>query len=489
MTMLCLVTGMLFTAGSSLASQNTAVSALICVAGIASSFLVLEMKSGPLTLFPVFSWLAFTFGGTFPGILSTLACIALGLLFHWRTVQIRVLFLSYLPVAVLFAAGVSTNTPIWPRSLFLIPTGILLQTLFLMCIRSISLRSFMMISTAWVINGIFAYITWFFLMENGFAGGLVILFVILTSLLYDFRSRSHLNQYTNRIKTLSLQNKLVSFLYNNDDSFPLFLMDGLHVWTMQGKPAAISIPETPEQIYRIEEKGKWHVVSTEKSTFIAGGEAAAELRSINNTDLKETLDLLENVWRSSFSKRRLENAFLGAASMFVKLADRKDSDTHHHSIRVSRMAAKLAGVLGLSQSEILQLRIGALLHDIGKLAVPGNLVMKKGLLTRSERTVIETHPEAGVKLLGEIQRYGKASAIVLQHHEHIDGSGYPKGLAGSSISLFARIVAVADVFDAITSPRAYHTGKSDLQALKEIKKYRGTRFDANVVDALEELLH
>jgi len=485
---LCLITGVLLTICSALVSRSTAVSALICSVGIASSFLVFEMKSGPLTLFPVLSWLAFVFGGTIPGILTAMASMTLGLCFHWKSIQIRVLFFSYLPVAVLFAAAVSTDTPIWPGSLLLIPAGILLQTLFLVCIRSISQNSIVTILTAWLINGIFAFIIRFFLLESGFAGGLLVLFVMLISLLYDFRSRSRLNMYTGRIRTLSLQNKLVSFLYKNDDSFPLFLMDGVHAWTMQGKPAAIGTLKTPSSTYEIEKHGEWHIVSTENSVFIAGGDAAAELKSLKCADLKETLKLLETVWKASFSKRRLENSFLGAALMFVQLADRRDSDTHHHSIRVSQMAEKLATILGLPESDILQLRVGALLHDIGKLAVPASLIMKKGLLTRTERTIIETHPGAGAKLLGVMQRYNEASAIVHQHHERIDGSGYPDGLTGSSLSLYARIVAVADVFDAITSPRAYHQGKPDLNALEEIKKYRGTYFDAAVVDALEELL-
>ncbi len=480
---------MLLVVAAAVMSPDKPVSALICFSAVLSSFLVIEMKAGPVAIFPVICWISFIFGGTISGIITSVASISLGLWFNWETDGIRFLFFSYIPVAVLFAITIPSSTEAGWNCLLLIPAGILVQSLLLAAIQRISFQSLAMMIAAWVINGIFAYIIWFFFLESGLIGGAVVLALILITMFYEFRSKSRLNRYTDRIKTLSLQNKLVSSLYSEDNSFQLFLMDGLHVWTMQGKPAAITIPEAPSQIYRMEKKGEWHVVSTEKSAFIARGEAATELRSINMADLKETLDLLENVWRSSFSKRRLENAFLGAASMFVRLADRKDSDTHHHSIRVSRMAARLAGVLGLSRSEILQLRIGALLHDIGKLAVPGNLVMKKGLLTQSERTVIETHPEAGIKLLGAIERYGNASSIVLQHHEHIDGSGYPKGIANSSISLFARIVAVADVFDAITSPRAYHLGRSDQNALAEIMKHRGTYFDANVVDALRELLH
>ena len=476
--------------GTAALSQISAVSALICFTAVVSSFLVIEMKAGPVTLFPVMSWLAFASGGTIPGILTSLASIAAGLWFYWKNKNIRFLFISNVPVLVLFAATVSISREAGPGTLLLIPSGFLLQLVFLSLAdtRSVTLNSMAMVATTWLISGISAWIIRFFLLENGFAGGLVVLFIMLTTLLYDSRSRSRLNLHTDRIKTLSLQNRLVNSLYSNDDSFLLFLMDGFHVWTMHGKPAAIKVPQVPAGTYCIEKHEEWSVVSTEKSVFIAGGDAARELESLGNQDLRETLALLENVWKASFSKNRLENAFLGAALMFVKLADRRDSDTHNHSVRVSKMAVRIARVLKLPEAEVLQLRIGALLHDIGKLAVPGVLIMKKGLLTRLERNVIETHPEAGAKLLGVMPRYDEASVIVLQHHEHVDGTGYPQGLAGNSISLGARIVAVADVFDAITSPRAYHMGKSDQNALLEIKKYRGTYFDANIVDALEVLL-
>ncbi len=450
--------------------------------------MVIEMKTGPVTLFPMLCWLAFSFGGIIPGIVTSFAAVSFGLLLNWEKTLTRFLFISYIPVAVLVALATPGFNHAAPEYLLIIPEGILLQTVFLLCFRKLSLQTIALISATWLINGIFAYTIRFFFIEDGFAGGVIVFSVVLISLLYNFRSRNRLYQYNDRIKTLSLQNRLVSFLYSDDDSFPLYLMDGSHVWTMQGKPAAITIPNSPSATYEIEEQGQWLVVSTDDSIFIAGGDAALEIKLLKNSDLRETLALLENVWKAAFSKRRLENAFLGAALMFVQLADKKDSDTHHHSLRVSEIAVKLARIIGLPQGEILKLKIGALLHDIGKLAVPGDLIMKKGLLTRSERKVIQTHPDAGAKLLGAMQRYSEAAPIILQHHEHIDGSGYPEGLSGSEITLSARIVAVADVFDAITSPRAYHPGKSDQTALQEIKNYRGTYFDAVVVDALEVLL-
>jgi putative nucleotidyltransferase with HDIG domain len=474
-------------AGAAVLSPDRAVSAMLCVTAMASSFLIIEMKAGQVTLFPALCLLAFHFGGTLSGVVVSIASVSTGLYFHWKTSVTRNLFFSYIPVVALFAGTASAISG--AGILLLIPAGTLIQAAYHRAIRAFSVSLLGMLSATWIINGIFAYIIRFFIMDNGTAGGAVILSVALVSLIYSFRSGNRLHVYTSRIKTLSLQNRLVSSLYSADNSFMLFLVDNnRHVWTMHGKPAAIRVPAIPTETYTIEEQEKWHVVSTDSSAFIAGNDAAEELKSLEYADLKETLALLENVWRASFSRRRLENAFLGAALMFVQLADKMDSDTHFHSLRVSRLSVKMARTLGLPENAVLQLQVGALLHDIGKLAVPGNLIMKKGLLTKRERSLVETHPEAGARLLDAMQRYDEASSIVLQHHEHIDGSGYPKGITGASISLFARIVAVADVFDAVTSPRAYHAGKPDIGAIQEIKKYRGTYFDANVVDALEEML-
>lgn len=492
-----MIFALLLSVGAVLNSSSASVSAVIAAAGIASSFLLLEMKrSGPVSLLPVICWLAFSFGGTIPGILTSLASLATGLSYHWKSEPARLLLLSCIPVSILFAVTVPSIKVSSILSFSLIPAGILIQTLFFMINRKKLLFPLRITSLKWLIFGIIALIARYFLIENDFAGGFVVFGVMLMSLNYAIRTGSSLARYTSRINTLSLQNRLVSSLYSNEDNFQLYLREGNLIWTMQGKPINIEIEIEIEiekenenaNLYTLEKCGKWYTVSTEKSIFIAGKSVACELRSLDSADLRETLELLETVWNASFSKRRLENAFIGAAGMFVKLADKKDSDTHHHSIRVSQMSIKLAKLLGLPENEMFQLRVGSLLHDIGKLGLPGSLIMKKGLLTESERTVVETHPGEGSKLLGPILKYSNASSIVLQHHEHIDGSGYPQGISGSSISLNARIVAVADVFDAITSPRAYHLGKPSHIALREIKKYRGTHFDASVVDALEVLL-
>jgi putative nucleotidyltransferase with HDIG domain len=485
----CIAAGLFLTTAAAIISQNAAVTALISVSGIASSLLMLNMKSiGTLTPIPALCWLAFTFGGFLPGILTAAASITAGLCFYRKSAPARSLFLSFIPVSILFSATVPAVSSANLNSLLLIPAGMLVQVVFLIIIRSYS-KSYLLISgTGWLTNGLFAFTIRFFLNDEGFYGGALALGVMLISLMYARHTGSSLQKHSGQISTLSLQNRLVSFLYSDDDTFPLFLCDGFHVWTLQGKPADMKVPVAPEQPCIIETRGDWHVVSTQNSVFIAGGEAAAELKSLGAVDLRETLQLLETVWRASFSKRRLENAFIGAAGMFVHLADRKDSDTHHHSLRVSQTAVALGRILGLPEAELFQLKVGALLHDIGKLAVPARLIMKKGLLTESERSVINTHPRAGAKLLLPMQRYRQASLIVLQHHERIDGSGYPDGLKGSAISLHARIVSVADAYDAITSHRAYHYGKPSHIALREIRKYSGIRFDNTVVDALEEML-
>ncbi len=467
-----------------LVSPNSVISGLVCFSAITSSYFAFDLKSEQLTLFPVFLWLAFLFGGFLSGIIVYLSLIIAALWFNLKPAKIFTFFLKYIPLVILFFFTLSTGTGLKAFYLLLIPSGIIIQVLT----GTISLKSLKIVSITWLLYGIFSWIIHFFLTGSGIVGGVMIITAIFTSLVMNYKTKLQLNSISQRIELLSLQNKFVSYLYDKNADFQLYLMNGSEVWTMQGKPASINISQPKSRNYEIVRQGKWLLVSTKKSTFIAEGKAASELETLSKTDLMETLDLLENIWTASFRKKRLENAFMGAALMFVQLADKRDSDTHNHSVRVSTMAVRLAKILKLPESEILQLRVGALLHDIGKLAIPAHLIMKKGLLTQKERTLIETHPEAGGKLLGEIQRYDETITIVNQHHEHIDGTGYPLGLKGSSISLLARIVAVADVFDAITSPRSYHLGISEKSAFQEINKYRGIHFDANVVDALKDLI-
>ncbi|HRY61519.1 MAG TPA: HD domain-containing phosphohydrolase, partial [Candidatus Fermentibacter sp.] len=132
--------------------------------------------------------------------------------------------------------------------------------------------------------------------------------------------------------------------------------------------------------------------------------------------------------------------------------------------------------------------VGALLHDLGKVAIPVEILTKRGLLTREERGIIERHPAEGTRILGTLGGYDMVRSIVQSHHERLDGKGYPLGLSGRDIPFPARIVAVADTFDAITSRRSYRENSDVRTAVDAINAGAGTQFDARIVSALVRVL-
>ncbi|MFJ8534596.1 HD-GYP domain-containing protein [Streptomyces sp. NPDC093591] len=168
----------------------------------------------------------------------------------------------------------------------------------------------------------------------------------------------------------------------------------------------------------------------------------------------------------------------------VQAVDIKDGYTRGHSERVGQASMMIARELGLADERVEVLRFAGILHDVGKLGVPTRLLRKNGPLTPDERRVIELHPEYGHEMVRGISFLGEARAAVLHHHERLDGSGYPYGLRGSQIPESARVVAVADAFDAMTSTRSYSRARPVSVALGELAKCAGSQFDPRMVTAL-----
>ena len=139
--------------------------------------------------------------------------------------------------------------------------------------------------------------------------------------------------------------------------------------------------------------------------------------------------------------------------------------------------------MGLSQTEREDLARGALLHDIGKICIPDTILLKPAQLSPEERTIMMSHPEVGYRLLKASAYLERVAELVYSHHEHFDGSGYPRGLKGEEILIGARIFSVIDAYDAMRSNRVYRRALSVEAALAEIKRNRGTQFDPRVVDA------
>ncbi|MEV0370217.1 HD-GYP domain-containing protein [Streptomyces sp. NPDC050636] len=172
----------------------------------------------------------------------------------------------------------------------------------------------------------------------------------------------------------------------------------------------------------------------------------------------------------------------------VQAVDIKDRYTRGHSERVGRASVMIARELGMAEDRVEVLRFAGILHDVGKLGVPTRLLRKDGPLTPEERSVIELHPEYGHEIVRGIGFLGEARAAILHHHERVDGSGYPYGLVGHQIPEFARVVAVADAFDAMTSTRSYRRARPVSVAVAELRRCAGAQFDPRMVRALTAAL-
>ena len=167
--------------------------------------------------------------------------------------------------------------------------------------------------------------------------------------------------------------------------------------------------------------------------------------------------------------------------------DLRDNETEGHTQRVTEMAVKLGRAFGLNEAELAQVRWGALLHDIGKMGVPDGILLKPGPLTDEEWVVMKKHPTFAYEMLSPIRYLRLALDIPYCHHEKWDGSGYPHGLKGAQIPLVARIFAVVDVWDALTSDRPYRLAWTEEKAHEHIRASAGTHFDPQVVDVFMQL--
>lgn len=157
--------------------------------------------------------------------------------------------------------------------------------------------------------------------------------------------------------------------------------------------------------------------------------------------------------------------------------DAKDKYTHGHSMRVTLYSLALAKKLNLQDDLLEEIETAGLLHDIGKIAIPEKILLKPGKLTAEEFEIIKSHPELGEKLVKSVEKLRLISNWLKHHHERFDGKGYPDGLAGDDIPISARIIALADTYDAMTSDRAYRNALSHEEAIDEIKRCSGTQFD------------
>ena len=196
----------------------------------------------------------------------------------------------------------------------------------------------------------------------------------------------------------------------------------------------------------------------------------------------------ENLARIQADEHNLRVSYELTLEGLVKAIELRDLDTEQHSQRVVSMSVRLASYLGLNAEELLIIKRGALLHDIGKIAVPDNILRKPGPLTEEEWAIMRQHPVKAREILSTIPFLANALDIPYSHHENWDGTGYPSGLRGKEIPLFARIFSIVDQWEALTSNRSYHKGWSREQTLSYIQANTGKLFDPEIVDAFFKLI-
>jgi putative nucleotidyltransferase with HDIG domain len=187
------------------------------------------------------------------------------------------------------------------------------------------------------------------------------------------------------------------------------------------------------------------------------------------------------------SIRRLDHAYQGTIKALISALDCRDHATWVHSARVVGYALAIADQMGLDEKEQHKLALAGFLHDIGKIGVPDHILLKKSRLLPEEWAAIKRHPEIGYEIIQQLDFFKNAADIILLHHEHYDGGGYPFGLRGEEIPLNARIFAVADALDAITSDRPYRPARSMEFAIQEICSLSGEQFCPLCTQCIEKL--
>ena len=192
--------------------------------------------------------------------------------------------------------------------------------------------------------------------------------------------------------------------------------------------------------------------------------------------------------KNELRKMALEKASIDTLILLTNVLEAKDKYTQGHSIRVSKYACEIARHFGFSDEALSEIRYGAQLHDIGKIEIPDAVLMKRGNLTQREYRIMQRHPVTSKNIVDHISFFNPIKGLFLHHHERFDGKGYPDGVSGRDIEIGARIIAVADAYDAMTSDRPYRKAMSKTQAIAVLRNERSRQFDPNCADALVDCL-
>jgi putative nucleotidyltransferase with HDIG domain len=340
-----------------------------------------------------------------------------------------------------------------------------------------------------IVVGIGLFVLWFIalmtFMENGqnhilnlaFVGILTILLISLASALPKNRYQGYLMAIAATMVAVIGYFRLSSFFLHTEIIFILSVIGITARWgARQGVFAALlaTISNGVLHIYFEQNQPNFEIFAFGGFFFVSAFIVGA-LTQQREADLKARSEMNE----------KLNRTYSETLRALVAALDTRDSETGGHSERVTMIALSIGHQMKLDQKLIQQIHWGALLHDVGKIGVPDQILQKPGPLTEEEWKIMRTHPQIGFQMLQRISFLQPVLDVVLHHHERFDGSGYPSGLAGENIPLPARIFSVADAFDAITNDRPYRNALSKDEAVVEIQQCVNKQFDAEVVAAFK----
>ena len=224
------------------------------------------------------------------------------------------------------------------------------------------------------------------------------------------------------------------------------------------------------------------------STLRARLERTEQQASARQNQLERYAADLREVFKQERSRaQELRDSYKATVRALSNAVEARDAYTGKHAERVTAYGIELARAAGLDTDRLPQIEFGFLLHDVGKVGVPDAILFKPGALSEDEFSLIAQHPVIGSEILRDVDFLGEGKLVVRHHHERWDGTGYPDGLSGDDIPLAARVFAVADTLDALTTDRPYRPASDWTQARAEIRRFAGTQFDPAVIAAYESI--
>jgi len=217
-------------------------------------------------------------------------------------------------------------------------------------------------------------------------------------------------------------------------------------------------------------------------------ESGTEIGELASTFNEMADDIQRHIGNLKMASERNHQLFIDSIEMIAAAVDARDPYTKGHSRRVSQFSVILAREIGLPEEEVDKIRISATLHDVGKIGIEDRVLKKPGALTQEEFEIMKRHTVMGYEIVRQVKQLTEMLPGIRWHHEALNGRGYPDGVKGDELPLMARIIAVAETFDAITTNQPYQAGSEFPRALEILRKHAGSKYDPIVVDAMESAL-